>query len=151
MVDKVWAGAKLFIGGSGGSPVWVEVGDVIGFTGDLGSTWKTADASVLADVFDRTVKTTKDPGKLDVTYRIGNAGAGQTALIAAEADAVNSYHFKVALADDAVSAGDNPTTFVFRALVLSAHKVRGANRSGLVEGMASLDIQGAVAYTAAAA
>lgn len=151
MTDKVWAGAKLYIGGSGVTPTWVEVGGIIGFTGDLGSTWKTADASVLADIYDRTAKTTKDPGKLDITYRVGGSDAGQTAVIAAEADAANSYHFKVALADDAVSAGDNPTTFVFKALVLSAQKVRGANRNGLVEATASLDIQGAVTYAAAAA
>ena len=150
MADKVWAGAKLWIGGSGVTPTWVEVGEVIGFTGDLGATWKTADASVLADVYDRTAKTTRDPGKLDVTYRVGS-NAGQTAVAAANDDAVNSYHFKVSLADDAPSAGDNPTTFVFKALVLSANKVKGANRNGLIEATASLDIQGAVTYTAAAA
>lgn len=150
MADKVWAGSKLWIGGSGVTPVWVEIGSVIGFTGDLGGTWKTADASVLADIYDRSAKTTIDPGKLDVTYR-PTTDTGQTAMAAAFSDAANSYHFKVSLADDAPSAGDNPTTFAFKALVLSATKVKGANRNGILEATAGLDIQGAVTYTAAAA
>lgn len=151
MADKVWAGAKYWIGGSGVTPTWVEVGSVIGFTGDIGGTWKTADASVLSDIYDRSAKTTIDPGKIDLTYRIGATDAGQTAVVAAFNDAANAYWQKIALADDAPSAGDNPTTFVFKALVLSANKVKGANRNGLVEASASLDIQGAVAYTQAAA
>lgn len=151
-----FAGAKLYIGGNtvapGSETVWTEIADVTGYSGSFGETWATADDSKLADIGNKSVKTTVDYGTITIAWKPKSGDAGQTALLAAVADGKSdaAYNFKVELADDKPSVGDNPTKIVFSAHATSA-TYGAAARGNLVDRQTTLDLQTKPTFTFAAA
>lgn len=136
MSVKTAAGSKLYLGSedpdeSVDSQAEFEadsyqlVGEVEDL-GEFGDAWNSTDFTALADSRVRRFKTTRDAGEMQVVLGFDAADAGQSALVTA-VDSKNDYAFKLTLDDEGSGSPSNPTTFYFRAKVMSNRVVGGSN------------------------
>lgn len=127
---------------------YTEVADVEDL-GDFGDTFEQVDFIALSDARKRKFKGSVDAGTLSVTLGLNVSDAGQAAVETAR-DATGAttseFAFKVELND---TAGTNPTTYFFRALVNSYTQNVGAANS-IVGSTVVLAINSAVRKLAAA-
>lgn len=155
MAIKKGAKQKWYIGTNSASlaseSAWVAIEQCYMAGGANGVSWGTTDATTFDDDYKQDVKTIKDAGDVELALRRDVGLAGQVALRAAALDKSDApYNFKCELDDDAVSAGNNPTTIKFQARVL-AFTSSTAGVSALWDTKAKLALTSAPVETAAAA
>lgn len=121
------AGCKLHIGTTAKATdlaefkadSYKEVGDIEDL-GEFGDEFSAVTAATLNDARLRKGKGTADAGDMSLVVLFNGSDAGQAALAAAAADTTsNAYNIKVTLNDQITPETGNPTTFYFRALVMS--------------------------------
>ncbi len=139
---------KLYIGTNtadlASESSWTLIGRLREISGTIGDTWKTADATTIDDDYERTMKTIRAGGDVDLTVLLDLADAGQQALTAAKNDATGApYNFKAEFSDKPAGAASTPTTLKWEAHVTSA-PLAGISPTRLVERKIKLDIQGPV-------
>lgn len=136
MTVKTAAGSKLYIGGEDAdesvdtqgeyeAESYVLIGEVEDL-GEFGDAWNTTDFTALEDSRVRRFKTTRDAGQMQVVVGFDSADAGQSALVTA-VESLNDFTFKLTLDDEGSGSPSNPTTFYFRAKVLSNRVAPGGN------------------------
>lgn len=114
------AGSKLFIGTtatSGASDSYVEVAEVTNI-GEFGRTYAEITFTSLGDRNVRKFKGSRNDG--NITLQLGRSAGdvGQAAAVVA-LDDDQDYNFKITLNDDSGVSGATPTTFIFKAKVMS--------------------------------
>jgi hypothetical protein len=119
---------------------WVEIGDVADL-GSWGAKGKEVTATVLGDGYTRRMKGMIDSGTVDLKVLRSPLDPGQS-LARAAASEWDTYLFKVTLNDAPNETGD-PSTFYFRASVMSAEN-SFADGNKYIETTLSLGITGAI-------
>lgn len=151
------SGARLFIGPANDSASvlgdytalsWTLVGEVEDL-GEFGDAWNSATFAALADSRVRKFKTTRNAGTMEMVLGFDASDSGQTALVAA-LDSKRDYAFKIDLDDEPVDSPANPTTWYFRAKVMSNRRRVGNSETGAVRRAVTLEINSAVIEVAAA-
>lgn len=129
-------GAKIYIGaedqdnsvdtqGEYESESWQLIGEVEDL-GEFGDAWNTTEFTALADGRVRRFKTTRDAGQFDLVIGFDKDDTGQSNLVTA-LDSKYNYTFRVELDDAPSGSPSSPTTWYFRAMVLSNRRVIGTN------------------------
>jgi hypothetical protein len=117
MAVSTAAGTKLYIGTSETTPSpddWLEVGEITNL-GEFGRVYNEIKYTALGTRATQKFKGSYDEGSLSLDLGRAPSDVGQAAVVVALASD-NSYNFKVTL-NDAVTT--TPTTFIFKARVLS--------------------------------
>jgi len=155
-VSKTWAKAKFFIGTNttalASETAWTEVKGWVGGGPGGGGEFAMVDTSSIDDEVETSQKGSQAAGESTITVIANPADAGQIACAAAAA-VINGapFNFKFELADDAVSAGNNPTKWTFTAHVRGFALNPANGRNARVEKTLRLAKQTLVTETAAAA
>ena len=114
------AGSKLFIGttaSNGASDSYTEVAEITNI-GEFGRQYNEITFTSLSDRNVRKFKGSRNDG--NITLQLGRSAgdAGQAAAVVA-LDDDQDYNFKITLNDDSGVSGSTPTTFIFKAKVMS--------------------------------
>lgn len=97
------AGTKLYIGGSGGSPAYVEIGDISNL-GNLSQQFQQITVESVGSGDSYQIKGTRSFPNFDLTLNRNDEDAGQVELKeASEADRGTLYYFKVEDEDGATA------------------------------------------------
>lgn len=104
-----------------------EVGEITDL-GEFGSEYSTVTHVSLADRLVRKFKGTEDPGTITLQMGMDPDDAGQTVLKTA-LGVDTEYGFKVTLNDAGSGSPSSPTTFYFRARVMSYKRQVGSAES----------------------
>lgn len=95
-----------------------EVGEIVDL-GEFGDQFAVVTSSTLSAGRVRKGKGTADAGDMALVVDFNGTDEGQAALVAAAKDTTsNAYNIKVEL-NDTPPGGANPTTYFFRALIMS--------------------------------
>lgn len=103
---------------------WTAVGRIEDM-GEFGDQWENTTFTSLEDGRRVKLKTLKDGGDLNLVMAFKPGDAGQAALKAAVAS-YNNYPIRIQANDAGAGSPSNPTTFYFRARVMSDRKAVGA-------------------------
>ena len=151
------SGARLFIGPANDTAdelaefqaiTWTEVGEVEDM-GEFGDAWNSANFAALKDGRVRKYKTTRDAGDAEMVLGFDAGNAGQVALVAA-IESKQDYPFKIILDDEDEDSPANPTTWYFRAKVMSNRRRIGNSETGAVRRAVTVAVNSAVIEQAAA-
>jgi len=133
------AATKLFIGGTGDlgtESSWVEVGEITDI-GEFGRAYQTITHNPLGERRTKKIKGSYNEGTFSLSFGRDLSNAGQTGLRTAS-NADESYNFKIEL-NDTPSGGTSPTTYTFKALVMSfTTQIGGVN--DYVRGTAQMEM-----------
>lgn len=116
---------------------YTEVGEVQNI-GEFGKNWNQTTFVSLGDSIVRKFKTTKDNGSPQVTVGFDSGDAGQQAVETA-VDSRSDYAIKITLNDAGTSSPANPTTWYFRAKVMS-NNIAGISTEDIVLSNVNLGI-----------
>jgi hypothetical protein len=145
------SGTKLYIGGTGAlasESGWQIVGEIVS-PGQFGREYAKIEHSSIDNRNVRKFKGQRDDGDLEVSLGRDPSDAGQADLIAA-LDVDLDYNFKIELNDDVGGTGDSPTTFTFKAKVMS-YKTNIGDANSIVAATSTLAIQSGTITEAPAA
>ena len=157
MTVPTTSGARLFIGPANDTAsilsdytglAWVEVGEVEDL-GEFGDQWNSANFATLKDGRTRKFKTTRDAGDAEIVVGFDAGDAGQAAMVAA-LDSKRDYAFKVTLDDEDEDSPANPTTWYFRAKVMSNRRRIGNSETGAVRRAVTIAVNSNIVEVAAA-
>jgi len=127
MAEKTAAGAKFYIGPANETAVtesefkllsYVEVGAVVDIP-EFGISYQSVTSDQLGSRLTKMFKGQKSAGAPTIVYDHDADDAGQ-ANIADALDSDSDYAFKITLDDAGTGSPSSPTTFYFRAKVMSS-------------------------------
>lgn len=120
MTVNTSAGSKIYIGTTASNPTgdsYVEVAEVTNI-GEFGRVYNEINFTSLSDRNVRKYKGSRNDGNITLALGRSASDAGQAAAALA-LDSDQDYNFKITLNDDTDVTGSVPTTFVFKAKVMS--------------------------------
>lgn len=128
------------------SESWTEVGEIEDM-GEFGDAWNSQTFSSLSDSRVRRFKTVKDAGEMSLVIGMDSDDAGQAALVTAT-DSLYNHTFKITANDAGSGSPSSPTTYYFRAMVMSNRRAVGA-LDNIVRRNVTLAINSAILEVAA--
>lgn len=145
------AGAKLYIGTKAANPAtdtYVEVAEIDNF-GEFGKSYETVKFNPVAKKRTQKLKGSYDEGSLTLSLGRVPSDDGQEALQIAVDDS-DAYNIKITLDDAPAGASAKPTTFHFKALVMS-YTTNIGGVDGVVKANVKLEINSDISEAAASA
>lgn len=156
MAVQTAAGTKLFIGPVAGSEVdtlqeyeglaYIEVGEIETF-GEFGDQANDVTFTSMGDRRVRHFKGSFDAGQVQLGLGFDITDAGQAAVRAAMATDFD-YAVKVTLSDESDDSGAEPSTFYYRAKVMS-WRINPQNADSVVRATVTLGINSEIVEVAA--
>jgi hypothetical protein len=150
MTVNTAAGSKLYIGTTASNPVgdtYVEVAEIANM-GQFGRVYDEIKFSSLSDRNVRKFKGQRDDGGIQLELGRSANDAGQAAMVLA-LDSDQDFNFKIALNDDDDTSGAVPTTFLFKAKVMS-YQTNVGGPNDVVKAASMLGVKsGSITETAA--
>jgi hypothetical protein len=145
------AGATFYIGGTGdldSEASWTEIAEIID-GGEFGKKFDKIDYISLASRIHRKRKGGIDYGSLNISMARIPTDSGQE-VVQEAVDSDQAYNFKVTLNDAtaATGTGSHPTTYLFKALVMS-YTTNIPNANDIVRATMTLEIDSEIEITAA--
>lgn len=144
------AGSKIYIGTtatSGVGDTYTEIGETAEL-GEFGREYSEIKSESIGDRNVKKFKGTRDDGTMQITVNRAAGDAGQAACITAM-DSDADYNFKLELNDNEYAGLTTPTTFLFKAKVMS-YKTKLGGPNNIAQAVISLGIKsGSITETAA--